>query len=112
LVSAVFSFLSCRFRPHCFLLLPYTSLFRSCPPGNPARHGPAHSGPFHRPHPLRKDPCGSHPTVTPSVSRPSLLASALTGETLGRSEEHTSELQSRENLVCRLLLETKNISRQ
>src|SRR5690606_40719310 len=26
---------------------------------------------------------------------------------LGRSEEHTSELQSRENLVCRLLLEQK-----
>src|SRR5690606_37925068 len=28
----------------------------------------------------------------------------------GRSEEHTSELQSRENLVCRLLLEKKNTS--
>src|SRR5436309_9386693 len=28
-----------------------------------------------------------------------------------RSEEHTSELQSRENLVCRLLLEKKNIDR-
>src|SRR5690606_41041394 len=28
-----------------------------------------------------------------------------------RSEEHTSELQSRENLVCRLLLEKKNIPR-
>src|SRR5690606_41221401 len=28
---------------------------------------------------------------------------------LKRSEEHTSELQSRENLVCRLLLEKKNI---
>src|SRR5690606_40792522 len=27
---------------------------------------------------------------------------------VGRSEEHTSELQSRENLVCRLLLEKKN----
>src|SRR6266700_1997771 len=27
--------------------------------------------------------------------------------TFGRSEEHTSELQSRENLVCRLLLEKK-----
>src|SRR5690606_40244530 len=27
--------------------------------------------------------------------------------TTGRSEEHTSELQSRENLVCRLLLEKK-----
>src|SRR5438270_4416156 len=26
----------------------------------------------------------------------------------GRSEEHTSELQSQSNLVCRLLLETKN----
>src|SRR5690606_40873971 len=29
----------------------------------------------------------------------------------GRSEEHTSELQSRENLVCRLLLEKKNKQR-
>src|SRR5690606_41358049 len=29
---------------------------------------------------------------------------------INRSEEHTSELQSRENLVCRLLLEKKNIS--
>src|SRR5690606_40892508 len=29
-------------------------------------------------------------------------------EWLHRSEEHTSELQSRENLVCRLLLEKKN----
>src|SRR5690606_41282367 len=45
-----------------------------------------------------------------------------TGEALGispatvkrdwtRSEEHTSELQSRENLVCRLLLEKKNAQR-
>src|SRR5690606_40376961 len=31
----------------------------------------------------------------------------LTGNVI-RSEEHTSELQSRENLVCRLLLEKKN----
>src|SRR5207342_3975037 len=29
------------------------------------------------------------------------------GRCCGRSEEHTSELQSRENLVCRLLLEKK-----
>src|SRR5436309_11357199 len=36
----------------------------------------------------------------------------LAGESAGgmsRSEEHTSELQSRENLVCRLLLEIKKI---
>src|SRR5215475_5210384 len=31
----------------------------------------------------------------------------LSGKLPGRSEEHTSELQSRENLVCRLLLEKK-----
>src|SRR5690606_39752393 len=31
----------------------------------------------------------------------------LSAEEFGRSEEHTSELQSRENLVCRLLLEKK-----
>src|SRR2546427_1159979 len=31
---------------------------------------------------------------------------------LGRSEEHTSELQSQSNLVCRLLLEKKKIRRQ
>src|SRR5690606_41368991 len=36
----------------------------------------------------------------------SLVALALTATTI-RSEEHTSELQSRENLVCRLLLEKK-----
>src|ERR1035437_10671685 len=30
------------------------------------------------------------------------------GHTLSRSEEHTSELQSRQYLVCRLLLEKKN----
>src|SRR5690606_42048316 len=32
---------------------------------------------------------------------------ACPGRPAGRSEEHTSELQSRENLVCRLLLEKK-----
>src|SRR5690606_40927179 len=32
---------------------------------------------------------------------------SLVGLTICRSEEHTSELQSRENLVCRLLLEKK-----
>src|SRR5690606_41864760 len=35
------------------------------------------------------------------------MAAAPTSSTATRSEEHTSELQSRENLVCRLLLEKK-----
>src|SRR5690606_19719354 len=39
------------------------------------------------------------------VGRQRLILEALEGR---RSEEHTSELQSRENLVCRLLLEKKN----
>src|SRR5207302_2947787 len=56
------------------------------------------------------------PTATPSsfVSTPSTCAArsriwstALCSPSPSRSEEHTSELQSRENLVCRLLLEKK-----
>src|SRR5690606_40757267 len=37
-----------------------------------------------------------------------LIPTRLRGKGVMRSEEHTSELQSRENLVCRLLLEKKN----
>src|SRR5688572_33005074 len=51
-------------------------------------------------------------TVTSPMSTPSLAASfpiALVpaGRAASRSEEHTSELQSQSNLVCRLLLEKK-----
>src|SRR5690606_41180676 len=45
--------------------------------------------PFHRP--------------TPSSPLPSGERARVRGTTSQRSEEHTSELQSRENLVCRLL---------
>src|SRR5690606_40560049 len=49
---------------------------------------------------------------TPEVLRQVGVRLALypTQILLARSEEHTSELQSRENLVCRLLLEKKNAS--
>src|SRR5690606_41483250 len=40
-------------------------------------------------------------------SRPMTHCSSASRYASGRSEEHTSELQSRENLVCRLLLEKK-----
>src|SRR5207253_8176251 len=43
-----------------------------------------------------------------SVSRAGSISSALAGSPARRSEEHTSELQSRGHLVCRLLLEKKN----
>src|SRR5690606_27431231 len=42
----------------------------------------------------------------------SLLNTRLFSRKLARSEEHTSELQSRENLVCRLLLEKKRVTRR
>src|SRR5690606_29752904 len=44
------------------------------------------------------------PAVQEAVNRVQGVA-----QTLGRSEEHTSELQSRDNLVCRLLLAKKNV---
>src|SRR6266511_2712302 len=40
-------------------------------------------------------------------SRSGWMSASDRGSRGGRSEEHTSELQSRENLVCRLLLEKK-----
>src|SRR5690606_39587405 len=45
------------------------------------------------------------PTARPSSTGPTRSACATSSR--WRSEEHTSELQSRENLVCRLLLEKK-----
>src|SRR6267378_8688428 len=50
------------------------------------------------------------PICRPSLDRPWLLpAPSPTVEAIdGRSEEHTSELQSRRELVCRLLLEKTN----
>src|SRR5690606_39654763 len=44
--------------------------------------------------------------MLPTVERVKILLYGSLAKT--RSEEHTSELQSRENLVCRLLLEKKN----
>src|SRR2546430_11978894 len=50
---------------------------------------------------MRRTVCPRRVTATPTAR-----ASGLLGRT--RSEEHTSELQSQSNLVCRLLLEKKN----
>ena len=43
-----------------------------------------------------------------TVSAATALVMANAGRSVLRSEEHTSELQSRRNLVCRLLLAKKN----
>src|SRR2546430_13050915 len=77
-------------RPPRSTLFPYTTLFRS--PGPCARRSRSSAAPHH----------------TPSRHRgPQRPALARRLQTARRSEEHTSELQSQSNLVCRLLLEKK-----
>src|SRR5690606_40467735 len=54
--------------------------------------------------------CFSHDGIAPDLAAPKPqcdVCARCPKNVFGRSEEHTSELQSRENLVCRLLLEKK-----
>src|SRR5438067_2708392 len=75
-------------RPPRSTLFPYTTLFRSQAAARAARQGP-------------RQVQGSSEQDTPvQRAHPGALAEL-------RSEEHTSELQSRFDLVCRLLLEKK-----
>src|SRR5690606_636671 len=50
--------------------------------------------------------------VAPRIITGRLCSPAMAPPSPTRSEEHTSELQSRENLVCRLLLEKKKTQSQ
>src|SRR5205809_5541468 len=62
----------------------------------------------HRLDQLDKGPsCASRPARPPEVSRPDPGSAEPDNSLCSRSEEHTSELQSRLHLVCRLLLEKK-----
>src|SRR2546430_12237874 len=80
-------------RPPRSTLFPYTTLFRSKMPGSPVQTEDSSDSDARR-----KFVLPSHP----STSRPQAEDSKAP-----RSEEHTSELQSQSNLVCRLLLEKK-----
>src|SRR5258708_22691929 len=74
-------------RPPRSTLFPYTTLFRSSSSSNQLVHHYAEA-----------------PDVRASVHR---FSARLHGHLEPRSEEHTSELQSPDHLVCRLLLEKK-----
>src|SRR3712207_8872584 len=88
-------------RPPRSTLFPYTTLFRSA-----ANNAAADYVAFVRDHPLAPER-GSLIGRTALERRTIHLADCLTDPEYTRSEEHTSELQSRQYLVCRLLLEKK-----
>src|SRR5207302_11104718 len=79
--------------PPSSTLFPYTTLFRSLGYADEQGAG-GHRGPMALRAGAGPDRGGGPPRSGPAPAR-------------RRSEEHTSELQSRENLVCRLLLEKK-----
>src|SRR3712207_7700649 len=82
-------------RPPRSTLFPYTTLFRSA-------RWTSYVDPF-----VGTD---GHGHTFPGASVPFGMVQLSPDTRLtGRSEEHTSELQSRQYLVCRLLLEKKNI---
>src|SRR5690606_41905272 len=88
-------------RPPRSTLFPYTTLFRSNAGYRRGRHGNQGMVAAGKPAPAhRRGRRGGLPCL-----RAAWLAGAVAAG--ARSEEHTSELQSRENLVCRLLLEKK-----
>src|SRR3712207_7541760 len=98
-------------RPPRSTLLPYTTLFRSgrLPQG---QRSPLVVGPVADGQAVPADLPGPVPEGRP-VARaggPTAVRPAEHVEPLVRSEEHTSELQSRQYLVCRLLLEKKIVS--
>src|SRR5437588_8924528 len=76
-------------RPPRSTLFPYTTLFRSGPPARHAR--------WRLRHRMRRPSSATLRRDRLRATRPSTA----------RSEEHTSELQSHSDLVCRLLLEKK-----
>src|SRR3712207_8374079 len=85
-------------RPPRSTLFPYTTLFRS------------HLGPLsgHSRRCSGRRPAGRRaPPGRAGRAGDRLVGGGLRAARLKRSEEHTSELQSRQYLVCRLLLEKK-----
>src|SRR3712207_8838176 len=91
-------------RPPRSTLFPYTTLFRSYALTQRAESR-IKTAPRSKVSPR---PSSSEITAAPSKLRP--IPAQPSGLSLSprRSEEHTSELQSRQYLVCRLLLEKKN----
>src|SRR3712207_7200029 len=95
-------------RPPRSTLFPYTTLFRSYDALIHRFTVPAADTYYVRAASYGNNDAGSYDLGVTVVDAPG----ASTGPLVGRSEEHTSELQSRQYLVCRLLLEKKKKRQQ
>src|SRR5438093_2373249 len=99
-------------RPPSSTLFPYTTLFRSIGAAAGAAVlvgcGGGGNGPTPNPNPIGPYPStpGAGSPQPPRTGKGVVLGAS---RTYARSEEHTSELQSLTNLVCRLLLEKKKL---
>src|SRR3712207_7106130 len=98
MTDVVFFFLMIR-RPPRSTLFPYTTLFRSA--AHDAARVPREPHPAHRRRQRHHAQLDHRRSPVPPPEPGGVRQAA-------RSEEHTSELQSRQYLVCRLLLEKKN----
>src|SRR3712207_8278954 len=87
-------------RPPRSTLFPYTTLFRSDPELNDARRRLAAKN-------LARYIDRTLKAAPPLSEAQRQRLAAMFAQAAARSEEHTSELQSRQYLVCRLLLEKK-----
>src|SRR2546430_8752393 len=95
-------------RPPRSTLFPYTTLFRSVDAvRNHEQLGPGELHGLLKPR-LQIVRHG-HDPIDQRREQPAETVAARV-QPFGRSEEHTSELQSQSNIVCRLLLEKKNIT--
>src|SRR5206468_13046221 len=98
-------------RPPTSTLFPYTTLFRSVRPGLQGTRVARHTAQGHAPRRQRsrRAVAARSRAALHLGSRAAYRVLEMHGASppAARSEEHTSELQSRSDLVCRLLLEKK-----
>src|SRR5690606_39788570 len=106
LYTRLFCFTVPILRPPTSTFFPYTTLFRSDFEGDVLVGFAAQRFDFAL---RQRRPCSRHvkPAIPCKAGQQSVTKTQGWSLSAGRSEEHTSELQSRENLVCRLLLEKK-----
>src|SRR5207247_9278008 len=111
LIPLVSFFVPIHLRPPSPTLFPYTTLFRSPLTAGSRRWWNAISASRTRSR-RSSGPITASTTLSRRRSSGTAASTGSTSTRAVRSEEHTSELQSRVDLVCRLLLEKKKIKQR